>query len=192
MKRYGLTLIVLLLASGVASAQFRVAANPSRSQNQSNQGDQGPLSKFYFAGGLGGGTGTGANGRYVFYSLFPIIGYKVNPQVIIGTGITYQHYGYTDLNISLNQYGIGPFFRYNFSQLFFQSEYDYISSPTINYATGRLENGHQFFSRLLFGVGYSQPLRGRSAINALIMYDVLYVQPSVFASPIVARVFFSF
>ncbi len=192
MKRCGLVLIVLLFGSGVVSAQFRAAANPGNTQNQQN-GDQGPLSKFYFAGGGGFGSGVSGSSRYIYYSLFPIIGYKVTPQVIVGTGFNYQHYGYPDFGVSLNQYGIAPFIRYNINQLFFQTEYDYISSPTVNYQTGRLDNGRRFFNRLLFGVGYSVGVgSGRSALNAMVMYDVLYSQPSVFSSPIVARVFFSF
>ena len=201
MKR-GILVLMVVLCGSAAFAQFRTAANPNKSPKRSGNGES-PLDKFYFAGGGGFGAGTSGGARYTYYSLFPIIGYRVTPQFTAGTGFNYQHYGYPDFGISLNQYGITPFLRYTFNQqgdsqsprmngVFFQTEYDYISSPTVNYNTGQVENGRQWFSRLLFGVGYSQPIGRRSALNAMVMYDVLYKQPSVFSSPIVVRVFFSF
>lgn len=193
MKRWGLVVLVFLfLGCGFAYGQFRAAANSNRSGQRGD--DQGPLSKFYFAVGGGFGAGTSGYGRYTYYSLLPVVGYKISPQFIAGASFTYQHQGYPDIEQSFSQYGAGPFLRYNFNQLFFQIENDYISSPTItSTAYGSALENSKFFSRLLFGVGYSQPVgAGRSALNAMVMYDALYRTPSVFNSPIVVRVFFSF
>lgn len=149
--------------------------------------------KFYYGGGFSLGAGTNSYGqKYSYYSLFPVLGYRITPEFSMGTGVNYQHYSYPDFGVSYNQYGISPFARYNFSNLFFQTEYDAINSPTYD-AAGQLTNT-QFYSRLLFGIGWWQPFseQGRGAINAMVMYDVLYRQPSVFNSPIVARVFVTF
>src|SRR5258706_4856132 len=147
--------------------------------------------KFYFGGGgsFGSGTNSAAN-RYVYYSLFPIAGYRITQQFSAGTGVNYQHYSFPDYGSSYSyaQYGISPFLRYNVNQLFFQTEYDIISSPSF------IDPSRRIYNRLLFGIGYSQPFSstGRGAINAIAMYDVLYKQPSVFNSPIVLRVFVTF
>jgi hypothetical protein len=149
--------------------------------------------KFYFGGGGSFGSGTNSYSfRYTYYSLFPIVGYRITPQFSAGTGVNYQHYSYPDLGATYSQYGFSPFLRYNVSQLFFQSEYDIISSPAYDNAGNAL--ARQTYNRLLFGVGYTQPFSdtGRGAINAMAMYDVLYKQPSVFNSPIVLRVFVTF
>jgi hypothetical protein len=145
--------------------------------------------KVYVGGGGGFGAGTSAFGyRYTYYSIFPIVGYRITPQFSAGTGVNYTHYGFPDVGVRYNQFGVSPFLRYNFNQLFFQTEYDIISSPSFDNTARRTYN------RLLFGLGYSQPFggRGRGAVNAMALYDVLYKQPSVFNSPWVFRVFVSF
>lgn len=201
MKRLFLVLMMVACAGGAALAQFRSAANPNRAPKRSGNGES-LFDKLYLGGGGGFGAGTSGGARYTYYALFPMIGYRITPQFLVGTGFNYQHYGYPDFGLSLNQYGVAPFLRYTFNNqddsqtpkfngVFFQTSYEYISSPTVNYFTGKVENGRQWFSRLLFGVGYSQPIGRRSALNAMVMYDVLYKQPSVFSSPILVRVFFS-
>jgi hypothetical protein len=187
MKGAGLILVGLLFC-GTAFAQFR-AANNSGSQNR-NKSDQDIQNRFYFGGGGSFGAGTGYN----YYSIFPIVGYRITQPFSVGTGISYQRYNYTLYNpsISLSQYGVTPFARYSFNPLFFQTELDLINAPLYDNSTNFSETERKWFTRLLFGVGYGVPMGRRGGLNALIMYDVLYKTPSVFASPIVARVFFTF
>jgi hypothetical protein len=182
MRRLGM-LVVLIMYCGMASAQVGFGGSITE--------------RLYFGGGGSFGAGTNYyNNRYTYYSIFPIIGYRVTPQFSAGTGFNLQHYGYPDLgpSYSYTQYGVSPFLRYNFNQLFFQTEYDAINSATFDNTTGYPETSRKIYSRLLFGLGFSQPFRenGRGAINAMVMYDVLYRQPSVFNSPVVARVFVTF
>lgn len=178
MKWLGVVM-VLMLANVGASAQI---------------GFGGPVTnKVYFGGGGSFGAGTNSYGfRYSYFSVFPIIGYRITPQFSTGTGINYQHYSYPDLGENYDQYGLSPFLRYNFNQLFFQTEYDIISSPAYDYTGNVL--ARKVYNRLLFGVGFSQPFskNGRGAINAMAMYDVLYRAPSAFNSPVVMRVFVTF
>ncbi len=185
MKRSGLVLIALLFCTA-SFAQLRFNNNSNGPSNRSNDTNQGPQNKFYFGGGgwFGGGTG------YNFYTVFAIAGYRITDQLSVGTGLNYQHY--KDLysaSAPYKQYGVSPFMRYNFSSLFFQTELDLISAPTYNNANELVYGLH---SRLLFGLGYSLRTGRRGAINALLMYDVLYRAPSVFSSPVVSRVFFTF
>ena len=45
--------------------------------------------KFYFGGGGSFGSGTNSYSfRYTYYSLFPIVGYRITPQFSAGTGVT--------------------------------------------------------------------------------------------------------
>jgi hypothetical protein len=146
--------------------------------------------RVYFGGGFGLNTGSLNGVGYFDISLSPIIGYMITPQFSAGTGISWQRTSYdTNPGIVLNQWGISPFARYNFNQQFFtMAEYNFISTPTLN-ATGTTRT----FSRFLLGLGYSQPLGGRGAINAVGLYDVMFNQrEQAFASPWVFRVFFTF
>lgn len=143
----------------------------------------------YIGGGFGLNGGRDAYGNnYFFIALNPIIGYMVNPKFSVGTGINWQRTSYSDLNITLNQYGVSPFARYNFSQLFAQAEYNYISTPTYINSSER-----RSFNRMLLGLGYTQSMGGRGGINVVALYDVLYKESDrAFTSPWVFRVFFSF
>ncbi len=169
-------IILLLFVCSIASAQRDVMDNSSLSD------------RLYFGGGLGlnGGTDTYGN-RYFYVGLFPIIGYMVNNNFSVGTGISYQYYSYPDVDLTLNQYGVSPFARYNFGQIFAYAEYMLLSSPTFINAQRKM------FDRLLLGIGFSQPLGGRAALNVIGMYDVIWRQSDyAFASPWVFRVYFSF
>ena len=172
-------LIVVLSVSVGASAQYK---------SRNKQADQRSLrDRLYFAGGGGFGSGTNVGGqRYNYYSLFPTIGYRVKPEFLLGTNISYSKYSFPDFGVSYDQLGVAPFARYYLEQLFFQLEYDKISSSTLD------NQPRRYYDRLLVGVGYSQPLGKRSAINAMGLYDLLYQQNGVFQSPFVFRVFFSF
>lgn len=144
--------------------------------------------RLYFGGGLGLNGGTDSYGnRYFYVGLYPIVGYMVNNEFSVGTGISYQYYSYPDVDETYIQYGISPFARYNFGQVFLYGEYSLMNTPT--FINAQRKN----FSRLLLGVGYSQPLGQRGALNVMGLYDVLWVRTDyAFASPWVLRVYFSF
>lgn len=147
------------------------------------------MDRVYVGGGLGFSGGTSAYyGRYTYVGLYPILGYMVTNQFSTGATLTYQYYSYPDIGQSLTQYGISPFVRYNFGQMFLYSEYMILNSPTADPNVPR-----KIYNRLLMGVGFRQPVGARGAINAMALYDVLYNPANrVFASPWVFRVFFSF
>ena len=144
--------------------------------------------RLYFGGGFGLNSGTFQGIRYTYIGLNPVIGYMVTPKFSMGTGLTWQRYSYSDFaKTKIDQYGISPFARRNFDQLFAYAEYNLLNTPTINTTT------RANFDRLLLGLGYSQPIGTRSSVNAMALYDVLYDnQERAFASPWVFRVFFSF
>jgi hypothetical protein len=142
--------------------------------------------RIYFGGGASFNGGNSGYGRYVYLALNPIVGYMITPQFSSGIGVQWQHYSYPDTRIKINQYGFSPFVRYNFGQLFAYSEYNLINTPYYGNET------RANFSRLLVGLGYSQPLGRRGSINAMALYDLLYKTPSPFSTPWVFRIYFSF
>src|SRR5258708_6702288 len=96
------------------------------------------MERLYFGGGLGFSGGTNPSyGRYTFIGLYPIVGYMVTNQFSAGASITYQHYSYPDVGQTVSQYGISPFVRYNFNQMFLYSEYMILDSPTYDPNTPR-------------------------------------------------------
>jgi hypothetical protein len=144
--------------------------------------------RIYTGGGLALNGGTdGFGNRYFYFAVNPIVGYMVTSNFSIGTGVTWQRFAYTQpIKLNIDQYGVSPFVRYNFNQLFAYGEYNVINTPTFSLAERRN------FDRLLLGLGYSQPIGPRSAINLMALYDVLYDnQEQAFASPWVFRVFFT-
>ncbi|MCW5909544.1 MAG: hypothetical protein KIT62_00640 [Cyclobacteriaceae bacterium] len=145
--------------------------------------------RLYTGGGFALNGGVDAYGnRYFYFAVNPIVGYMVTPQLSVGTGVTWQRFAYSQpVKLNIDQYGVSPFVRYNFDQLFAYGEYMLINTPTFVNATERRN-----FDRLLLGLGYRQPIGPRSAINLMALYDVLYdSQERAFASPWVFRVFFT-
>lgn len=174
----GWLVIILFFVTGLASAQ-----------DAGNNQKPSVLDKMYFGGGLGFSSGTNSYGqRYTFIGFYPIVGYRVTEQFSTGGSFTYQYYNYPDVNQSITQYGVSPFVRYNFGQLFLYSEYMILNSPS--YDPGALR---RTYNRMLVGAGYQMPIGQRSSLNAMALYDVIY-DPGlhVFTSPWVFRVFFAF
>jgi len=142
--------------------------------------------RIYFGGGLSFSGGNTGYGRYTYFSLSPLVGYMFTQRFSSGLSFQWQHYTYPDLKITLDQYGVSPFVRYNFGQLFAYSEFSVINTPFYN------NESRKNYSRLLLGLGYSQPLGRRGSINALGLYDVIYKTYGPFSSPWIFRVYFSF
>jgi len=143
--------------------------------------------RLYVGGGFGlnGGNDSFGN-RYFYVGLNPIVGYMITPQLSSGLGLQWQHYSYPDFDTKIDQYGVSPFVRYNFGQLFAYTEYNVLNTPTFN------NTERKNFDRFLMGLGYSQPLGRRGSLNAMALYDVIYSNTErAFASPWVFRVYFS-
>jgi hypothetical protein len=149
--------------------------------------------RIYFGGGGGFNGGTSGGVKYISVSVSPVVGYMVAPKFSVGSGVSYQRTSYPDYNFNYVQYGIMPFARYNFNELFLTAEYNYINIPVLyRNSSGYSSDSRVFRSRMLVGAGYSQSLGGRSRLNAVALYDVLYKANNGFLSPWVFRVFFTF
>ena len=142
--------------------------------------------RLYYGGGFGLGGGSGG----ISISLSPIVGFMVSNRVSLGLGITYRYYKYEDsfTSYSDNQWGGQVFGRINIIRpLFAMVQYSFL-----NYSYRGDQNDRRVVERLPIGLGISQPIGGRSAINITAGYDVLYIDNNgPYGSPWVFAVFFS-
>ena len=143
--------------------------------------------RIYFGGGFG--LSGGSWGTSI--SLSPIVGYMVSNRVSVGMGVTYQYYKYQNgiYDYTDNRWGMQFFGRINlFKQIFAYGEYSFL-----NYSYFGDTNDRRTASRLPLGLGLSQPIGPRSALNLVAAYDVLYdsQNQSVYGSPWVFLIYFS-
>lgn len=149
---------------------------------------------------VGGGLGLSFGSYQDFFSISPMIGYKVTERMLAGTSITYRYtkYKYHSPAATLNDYGINPFLRYTvFNGIFLQTEYEYLNYEFPIYVqtpTGiELENTtRRKFNSFLAGGGFVQPIGDKAAFFLLALYNFSYrdVQPNEYtpyASPLILR-----
>jgi hypothetical protein len=142
---------------------------------------------------FGGGFGMSFSSDYDFFSISPIIGYRLSPKVATGLSITYRYtnYKYVTPNVSTNDYGVSPFIRYQFyGPLFLHAEYEYLNYEYITY-TG--ESVRESFSSFMAGGGFFQPVGRRAGIYISVLYNFSYRNPTSpydyypYSSPLVVR-----
>jgi hypothetical protein len=139
----------------------------------------------------GGGLGLGFGSVQDFFSVSPMIGYRLTARLLGGAGVTYRYTNYKVVkpSIRLNDYGVSPFLRFTFYRnIFLQTEYEYLNYefPVYPY----LENTRRTFDSVLAGGGFIQPLGERMAFYMMALYNFSYqdqAQYSPYDSPIVVR-----
>jgi len=179
-----LSLLIFCAISITAFAQY----NRNNGGGQSSNSAKGlPLSeRIYFGGGgsFSAGTHPYYGFKYTMISVSPLVGYRITMPWSAGVQLTYQTYRFPTQNFHIDQYGAAPFTQYRFGKLFGYAEYQFISVPNTDNTIRRL------YKRLPIGIGFTQPMGRRAAINAVALYDVLYNRAtSPFASPWVFRIY---
>ncbi len=137
----------------------------------------------------GGGIGLSFNSNYDYFSISPLIGYKITPKLVGGVGLQYSHYKYKQYNpaIETNNYGGSVFLRYKiFGPLFLHTEYEYLDYQFT-------ETKRQSFNSFMAGGGFFKPLGRKAGFYAMALYNFSYQNPipnqySVYSSPLVFRV----
>ena len=138
----------------------------------------------------GGGLGLGFGSVQDFFSVSPMIGYRLTARLLAGTGVTYRYTNYkvTNPSIRLNDYGVNPFLRFTFYRnIFLQTEYEYLN---YEFPLSVAETTRRSFDSFLAGGGFIQPLGDRMAFYLMALYNFSYqdqVQYSPYDSPIVIR-----
>lgn len=142
--------------------------------------------------GLGfGGLSFGQHrilGSYFSIGASALGGYMLTKNLSTGVGFEYQYTSYSDLKLKNHLYGGYPFLRYNIKNFFMQADYALYSVQVfVNDPDER-----EILDRFFVGAGYSSPTRGRSFMNFLVSYDLLYNRNSRWGSPLNTRLFFTF
>jgi len=142
---------------------------------------------------FGGGFGLSFSSSYDYFSLSPIVGYRLSPKVATGLSIIYRHtkYKYVTPSISTNDYGLSPFLRYQFyGPLFLHAEYEYLNNEYVTY-TG--EAVRKAFTSFMAGGGFFQPVGRHAGIYISALYNFSYRNPTSpydyypYSSPFVFR-----
>lgn len=140
---------------------------------------------------FGGGAGLSAGSYGTSIRLSPIVGYMFTSRISGGVGVSYEYfsYDYAGITYTDNRWGGNIFLRVNLiKQIFAYGTYSFT-----NYSYGGDTDDRRTIARLPLGLGLSQPLGRRSALNFIAAYDVLYEDQvnSPYTSPWVFSVFFS-
>ena len=142
---------------------------------------------------FGGGFGLSFSSSYDYFSISPIVGYRLTPKVATGLSIIYRHtkYKYVTPSISTNDYGLSPFIRYQFyGPLFLHAEYEYLNNEYVTY-TG--ESVRKAFTSFMAGGGFFQPVGRHAGIYISMLYNFSYRNPTSpndyypYSSPLVFR-----
>lgn len=138
----------------------------------------------------GGGVGLGLGSVQDFFSVSPVIGYRLTTKLIAGTGVTYRYTNYKIVkpSIKLNDYGLNPFLRFTvYRNIFIQAEYEYLN---YEFPVSVAETTRKSFDSFLAGGGFIQPIGRRLSFYLMALYNFSYqetAQYSPYDSPIVIR-----
>lgn len=119
---------------------------------------------------FGGGLGLSFSSYADFFSVSPIIGYKITDKLAGGVMIQYRYTKYKQFTpeIQTNDYGISPFLRYNvWGPLFLHTEYEYL-----NYQIS--SEDRLSFNSFMAGGGFFQPLGRNAGLYAMALYNFSY------------------
>jgi hypothetical protein len=138
----------------------------------------------------GGGLGLGFGSVQDYFSVSPMIGYRLTAKLLAGTGVTYRYTNYKVYrpSIKLNDYGVNPFLRFTvYRNIFIQTEYEYLN---YEFPLSISETTRKSFDSFLAGGGFIQPLGQRAAFYVMALYNFSYQQSarySPYDSPWVIR-----
>ena len=157
------SLLSILLLGFSADILAQKAQRPDN--NDSNSLNQG---RFFVEGNFGFNVSN--TSAAILFS--PLIGYRINNKLSAGGGPMFEYisFRYTPTDVYKNTtLGGRAFVRYNvLENLFLHGEYN-----LINYKLFATQE-RVWESHLPVGGGYRQSLGGRSTINLMVLYDVLY------------------
>jgi outer membrane protein assembly factor BamA len=127
---------------------------------------------------FGGGLGLSFSSNYDYFSVSPIIGYRLSQKLATGLSIIYRYnnYKYVTPAVSTNDYGVSPFLRYQFyGPLFLHAEYEYLNNE---YITNAGEPVRKSFTSFIAGGGFFQPISRHAGFYVTALYNFSYHSPT--------------
>lgn len=131
-------------------------------------------SKVYY----GGNVGFRFWNDYFYLGVYPLVGYKITPQLSVGGKLGYAYISDSRVDPSYNthNYGGSVFTRYRVvPQFYLHGEFVYFSyeRQTFNLTSLRLENERVWVPFILLGGGLSQMISPNVWVFAEVLFDVL-------------------
>ena len=137
-------------------------------QTSNPQASQAWKDKIYF-----GGYVNFSLGSYTMIGIEPMVGYKILPFLSLGLKLRYDYISdkrYTE-EYNTSNYGGSLFMRLTSKRrIYLHAEYAGYNYELFD-ESGEL--GREWIPYLFLGGGYSQPLGGRTSLNAQVLFDVL-------------------
>jgi len=177
------TLLVFILAFGISISSFAQFGQPA-----SERKSEFKMQKRLY---IGGGIGFGISSYATSLMIAPVVGYRLTPDVDIGTRLNYTYYRYNDspLKYTTNNYGAGFFARYYlffFSDLFLHAEYEALNYEQV-YVNSNWEVDHKervWVSSLFLGGGYRQWVGQNAFVGITVLWNILDSLDSPYNNPI--------
>lgn len=130
--------------------------------------------RVYFGGNFGLQFGT-----VTFIDISPIVGFKVNEDFSVGTGISYRYIKYLGMTNGINIYGPRAFARYNiFENLFAYGEYEILNGNWNGQGVSTIEN-------ILAGGGYSYRIGNSANAFIMVLWNFAQSQYSPYTNPVI-------
>ena len=140
----------------------------------SAQADFGEDASFLDRVYTGGNVGFSFANGVTSVAISPLAGYMVTDRLSIGLGGTYQVNRFSNIDLTLNNYGVRSFLRYNVTQEFFlYTEYEHLifEFPTV---LGSSKVQTDSFNGFFVGGGYAMPINDRISFVAIALYNLAY------------------
>lgn len=177
MRKY--IIFLLLLALGQLRAQY---VRPSSDTLPSRQSYASDNEGFWNKVSVGGGFGL-SFGDITLIDLAPLVNYHINNGLIVGAGPIYQYLnvndpGYLPYNSSVYGGRISAMVFLpapgEFSKVFLMGEYDVLNVPEYvdNISTGTLIKSRGTIELPFVGIGFRQPVGGRSYFMIMALWDL--------------------
>lgn len=178
------TLIIFILAFGISISSFGQFGQQSSEKKSEFKMQK----RLYFGGGIGFGISSYATSLMIA----PIVGYRLTPDVDIGTRLNYTYYRYNDspLKYTTNNYGVGFYARYYlffFSDLFIHAEYEALNYEQVyvNNLTWEVDHKERVWvSSLFLGGGYRQWVGQNAFVGITVLWNILDSLDSPYNNPI--------
>jgi hypothetical protein len=98
--------------------------------------------------------------------IFPMVGYRLTPQLSLGAKAGYEYVNFHDVDFNAHNYGAGAFARFRFvPQAYLHGEYQMINFDR--------PAEREWVPFLLFGGGFVQRLSPRTSAYVEVLFDVL-------------------
>lgn len=168
-------LFLLLFSFGILSGSFAQYENTSGQKQQQKKKENVAKVNRWFAGGMIGGGWSNYGG---YFEISPLVGYKVTPNLHVGTRISYvyisQKFYSNGPSYSSNTFGGSLFTRYTFLKfLYAQVEFEVMSYQYYyEVQKDQFEPTRNTLLNLYLGGGYYQSF-GRGFATIGIFYNVL-------------------